>query len=123
MIGKKIFHYRIIEELGRGGMGIVYKAEDLDLERTVAIKFLPPAVAGNAEERERFKRESKAAGGLNHPNISTIYAIEEAEGEAFIVMEYIEGKELKDRLREGATAPHAGAIAYLDADGDVLKVS
>ena len=102
MIGKRISHYRIIEELGRGGMGIVYKAEDLDLERTVAIKFLPTAVAGNAEERERFKREAKAAGGLNHPNISTIYAIEEAEGEAFIVMEYIEGMELKDRLRGGA---------------------
>jgi serine/threonine protein kinase/Tfp pilus assembly protein PilF len=101
MIGRHILHYRILEELGRGGMGVVYRAEDLELERSVAIKFLPASVAGNTEERERFKREAKAAAALNHANICTIHAIEEAEGETFIVMEHVEGQELKDRLRTG----------------------
>lgn len=101
MIGNKILHYHIIKELGRGGMGVVYLAEDLNLERKVAIKFLPGHIAGNSQEKERFKIEAKAAAALNHPGIATIHAIEEFDDpqggrQMFIVMEYIEGKELKD---------------------------
>ncbi len=95
MIGKKILHYKIIEKLGEGGMGVVYLAEDTKLERKVAIKFLPHYIAINSEERERFKTEAKASAALNHQNIATIYAIEESDDQIFIVMEYIEGKELK----------------------------
>ncbi len=94
LVGKTILHYRIIEQVGQGGMGVVYKAEDTRLERTVAIKFLPRQITVNSEERERFKIEAKAAASLNHPNIATIHAIEEVDDEMFIVMEYIEGKEL-----------------------------
>jgi serine/threonine protein kinase len=96
MIGKTILHYKIIEELGRGGMGVVYLGEDSKLERKVAIKFLPRQIAANKEDRQRFEIEAKAAAALNHPNIATIYAIEEIDDEMFIVMEYIEGQELKD---------------------------
>ncbi len=96
MIGKNIAHYKILEKLGEGGMGVVYKARDAKLDREVAIKFLPHHVAVNKEERERFKIEAKAAAALNHPNIATIHAIEEADDEMFIVMEYIEGQELRD---------------------------
>jgi serine/threonine protein kinase len=96
MIGEKILHYNIIEKLGEGGMGVVYLAEDTKLKRQVAIKFLPRHVAVNSEERERFKLEAQAAAALNHPNISHIYAIEENEEDTFIVMEYIDGQELKN---------------------------
>ena len=98
MIGKKILHYNILEKLGEGGMGIVYKAEDTKLKREVAIKFLPRHIAGNAEDRGRFKIEAQAAAALNHPNIATIYAIEENDDDVFIVMEYIDGRELKDLI-------------------------
>jgi len=94
LVGKTIFHYKIIEQVRQGGMGVVYKAEDTKLERTVAIKFLPAwagQIAVNSEERERFKIAAKAAASLNHPNIATIHAIEEVDDEMFIVMEYIEG--------------------------------
>ena len=104
LVGKTILHYRIIEQVGQGGMGVVYKAEDTRLERTVAIKFLPAwagQIAVDSEERERFKIEAKAAASLNHPNIATIHAIEEVDDEMFIVMEYIEGKELQEIV--GAT--------------------
>lgn len=94
MIGKSILHYKIVEKLGEGGMGVVYLAEDTRLERKVAIKFLPRHIAANAKERKRFEVEAKAAAALNHPNIATIHAIEEAKGDIFIVMEYIEGREL-----------------------------
>ncbi|MCH7677812.1 protein kinase [candidate division KSB1 bacterium] len=87
MIGKTILHYKILKELGRGGMGVVYKAEDTKLERTVAIKFLPRQIAAQDEDQERFKIEAKAAAALNHPNIAHIYAIEEVDDEMFIVME------------------------------------
>jgi serine/threonine protein kinase/Tfp pilus assembly protein PilF len=96
MIGKTILHYKILEKLGEGGMGVVYLAEDTKLERKVAIKFLPPQISDNTEERKRFVIEAKAAAALNHPNIATIYAIEETEHETFIAMEYIAGKELKE---------------------------
>ena len=98
MIGKQILHYKILEKIGEGGMGVVYKAEDTKLERTVAIKFLPRQIAASEEERRRFKIEAKAAAALNHPNIATIYAIEEVDDEMFIVMEYIKGQELKSSI-------------------------
>ena len=94
MIGQKVLHYQILEKLGEGGMGVVYKAEDTKLKRTVAIKFLPRQITASEEERARFKIEAQAAAALNHPNIATIHAIEEVDDEIFIVMEYIEGQEL-----------------------------
>lgn len=101
MIDKQILHCKIFEKLGEGGMGVVYKAEDSKLERLVAIKFLPHHIAANAEERERFKIEAKAAAALNHPNIATIYAIEEVEGEIFIVMACYEGETLAAHVARG----------------------
>ncbi len=95
MIGKTISHYKILEKLGEGGMGVVYKAEDTKLERTVALKFLSLASIGD-EEKKRFKREAKAAASLNHPNIATIFAIDEADNQTFIAMEYIEGQSLQE---------------------------
>ncbi len=101
MIGEKILHYKIIEKLGEGGMGVVYLAEDTKLERKVAIKFLPHHISANSEERERFKVEAKAAAALSHTNIATIYAIEETDDEMFISMEYIDGFELEDKIKTG----------------------
>jgi serine/threonine protein kinase/tetratricopeptide (TPR) repeat protein len=101
MLGKSILHYKIMEELGRGGMGVVYKAEDTKLKRNVAIKFLPKHISADSEERERFKIEAQSAAALSHPNIATIHAIEESADEMFIVMEYIDGKELKDHIDAG----------------------
>ena len=86
MLGKTILHYKIIEKLGAGGMGVVYKAEDTKLKRDVAIKFLPRQIAVSDEERERFKLEAQAAAALNHNNIATVYEIHELEGEECIVM-------------------------------------
>jgi len=98
MIGKTILHYRILEKLGEGGMGVVYLAEDTKLKRQVAIKFLPKHIDSNSDERKRFEIEAQAAAALNHPNIATIHAIEEADDELFIVMEYITGKHLKEHI-------------------------
>ncbi len=123
MIGKTISHYKILAKLGAGGMGVVYKAEDTKLERVVAIKFLPHHIAANAEERERFKIEAKAAAALNHPNIATIYAIEEIEGEMFIVMEFIEGAELRKLLIDNGQLLIANCLAYATQIAEGLKAA
>ncbi len=141
MVGKTILHYKILEKIGEGGMGVVYKAEDTKLERTVAIKLLPRQIAVNSEEHERFKIEAKAAASLNHTNIATIYAIEEVDGDTFIVMEYIKGKELKElttadgelsikdvtdyatQIAEGLKAAHKKGVTHRDIKSSNIMIT
>ncbi|MGB2697341.1 MAG: FlgO family outer membrane protein [Candidatus Zixiibacteriota bacterium] len=131
MIGKTISHYKILDKLGEGGMGVVYKAEDIKLDRLVALKFLPQHLTSDPVENERFIHEAKAASALNHPNIATIYEIDEFEGQTFIAMEYCEGETLKQTIEketlsvkkvldigiqicEGLTMAHEKGIVHRD---------
>src|SRR5437660_10937772 len=131
LVGQTISHYRTVERLGGGGMGVVYKAEDVTLHRFVALKFLPDDVTKNPQALTRFQREAQAASALNHPNICTIYEISEQDGQAFIAMEFIAGKtldqligrkglKLKDTLKYGPqiaaalAAAHAAGIIHRD---------
>jgi len=101
MIGQFVAHYKILEKLGEGGMGVVYKAEDTKLKRTIALKFLPPELTRDLQAKKWFLQEAQAAAALDHPNICTVHEISEVEGRMFIVMNYVKGQSLKERIALG----------------------
>jgi len=118
VIGKTLGHYRVGEQLGHGGMGEVYVADDLNLNRKVALKFLPEAFTGDPERMARFEREAKLLASLNHPNIAAIYGLEQAEGKRFLVLELVEGETLAQRISKGAlSVDDAVGICRQIADG------
>ncbi len=140
MIGQTISHYRILEKLGEGGMGIVYKAHDTELDRLVALKFLPQYLTSDAAEKERFYHEARAASALNHPNITTIFEIKEFDGRVYLSMEFVEGKTLKKLIEQevpptkkaldlaiqvcdGLMAAHEKGIVHRDIKSDNIMVS
>jgi serine/threonine protein kinase/Flp pilus assembly protein TadD len=140
MIGRIISHYKILEKLGEGGMGVVYKAQDVKLDRLVALKFLPPHLTSELEEKERFIHEAKAASALSHNNITTIHEIDEFEGQMFIVMEYCEGRTLKQvieketlsikkvldigiQISEGLAMAHEKGIVHRDIKSDNIMLT
>src|SRR5260221_10680654 len=124
MIGQTISHYKILDKLGEGGMGVVYKAQDLKLDRAVAIKFLPAHLSASELNKERFLQEAKAAAALNHPNILGIYEINEENGHLFFAMEYVEGKTLKQHiaaLKTGTGIPVSQALGWTAQIAQGLK--
>jgi len=140
MIGKTISHYRILEKLGEGGMGVVYKAQDIQLQRLVALKFLPPHIADHPEEKARFIHEAQSASALNHPNVTTIYGIEESPEGMFIAMEFVEGRTLKQiieeetlsikkvldigiQMCEGIAMAHEKGVVHRDIKSDNIMVT
>ena len=137
MIGQTISSYRIVEKLGEGGMGIVYKAEDTKLDRPVALKFLPPHLAASEQDKARFIQEAKAASAINHPNICTIHDIQEHEDQIFIVMEYVDGQTLAEKkhnlsqkqsiemgtqIADGLAAAHEKGIVHRDIKPENIMV-
>jgi serine/threonine-protein kinase len=125
MIGKNVSNFKILEKIGEGGMGVVYKAEDIKLHRKVALKFLPKATLISQNEKDRFLREAQAAAALNHPNIAHIYAVEEVDDQMFIAMEYIEGQNLHEIInsKQGTLLPLATAIDYTIQIAQGLKAA
>ena len=140
MTGRTISHYKVLEKLGQGGMGVVYKAEDTKLRRSIALKFPPIDRLSSEEEKARFVREAQAAAALNHPNICTVHEIDEADGHTFIAMELVKGQSVKEKLRErplplnealdiatqaaqGLQAAHDGGVVHRDIKSANLMVT
>ena len=137
MIGETLSHFKILEKLGEGGMGVVYKARDTKLDRFVALKFLPSQISGSDQDEARFLQEARAAAGLNHPNICTIHGIEESDGKSFIVMEFVDGQTLQEKksslslkhavdigiqIAEGLAAAHEKGIVHRDIKPENIMV-